>query len=77
MKARIRYIFIVTLIAFVIWLIGELILMHGYANRIVLTVEYLKPVVHIRTFLRRYALYAFIVDGCVAVPCDFHIESAY
>ncbi|MBR3046422.1 MAG: hypothetical protein IKI45_18305 [Oscillospiraceae bacterium] len=27
MKARIRYIFIVTLIAFVIWVIGELILM--------------------------------------------------
>ncbi len=27
MKARIRYIFIVTLIAFVIWMIGQLILM--------------------------------------------------
>ena len=27
MKARIRYVFIVTAIAFVIWLVGELILM--------------------------------------------------
>lgn len=27
MKARIRYMFIVTLVAFVIWVIGELILM--------------------------------------------------
>ena len=30
MKARIRYIFIVTAIAFVIWLIGELILMFKF-----------------------------------------------
>lgn len=32
MKARIRYIFIVTAIAFVIWLIGELILMFKFPD---------------------------------------------
>ena len=32
MKARIRYILIVTVIAFVIWLIGELILMLKYPD---------------------------------------------
>ena len=32
MKAHIRYIFIVTLIAFVIWLIGELILMFKFPD---------------------------------------------
>ena len=32
MKQRIRYIFIVTLIAFIIWLIGELILMFRFPS---------------------------------------------
>lgn len=32
MKARIRYIFFATLIAFIIWVIGELILMFKFPN---------------------------------------------